>query len=97
MEEIKATLPLVKHTTYTESIKNAIYKHRANNLDAYNERQRDYYNKSKQDEEWYEKFKERCRKNNKAYRDRKNNGVVKKKGRPPKNIVFNSSMFSFNT
>jgi hypothetical protein len=74
-------------TTYTESTKKAIYKHRDANRDEYNERQRNYYHKIKENPEWKENYNIRCREANKKYRDKKllESGVEKKpRGRPRK-------------
>jgi hypothetical protein len=78
-------------STYTEAAKNAIYKYRSKNIEKYNEKQREYYEKSKQDEEWKQHFNERCRIANKKYREKKREilGENKKsRGRPRKHIVI---------
>lgn len=78
-----------KKTTYTPALKKAINKYRSKNPEKYNELQRQYYNKLKEDDEWKEKFNERCRINNKNYRQRKREilgDTVKPRGRPRKPI-----------
>ena len=79
-----------KKTTYTPAAKKAIDKYRSKNIEKYNEFQRNYYNEAKQDEEWKDKFNERCRLNNKTYREKKK--ALKPsvpRGRPRKVINFN--------
>jgi hypothetical protein len=72
-------------TTYTPAVKKAIYKYRLKNIEKYNELQRNYYSEAKEDEEWRKKFNERCKENNKKYRDRKRAETpAKPKGRPRK-------------
>ena len=77
-----------KKTTYTPAVKKAIDKYRKNNLEKFNEKQREYYNEAKQDEEWRKNFNERCRINNQKYRQKKKEslGEVKPRGRPRKVI-----------
>lgn len=74
-------------TSYTESTKKAIYKYRDANRDEYNERQRNYYHKVKENSEWRENYNFRCREANKKYRDKKllQSGLEKRpRGRPRK-------------
>tara|TARA_R100000951_G_C2497026_1_gene136240 strand:- start:208 stop:492 length:285 start_codon:yes stop_codon:yes gene_type:complete len=72
---------------YNENIKKAIYKHRENNRPAYNERQRNYYAKLSEDEEWRTCFNERCREANRKYREKKRlENPPKARGRPRKTI-----------
>ena len=72
-----------KKTTYTPSAKKAIDKYRSKNVEKYNEIQRNYYNEAKEDPEWREKFNERCKENNKKYREKKRlENPPKSKGRP---------------
>jgi len=79
--EIKPT----KKNTYTPAVKRAIDKYRHKNIEKYNELQREYYNEAKQDEEWKEKFNQRCKENNKRYREKKRlENPPKPKGRPRK-------------
>ena len=85
-----------KKSTYTASAKKAIDKYRSKNPDKYNELQRSYYNEAKEDPEWREKFNERCRENNRIYREKKRLlNPPKPKGRPrnptPKIIIMNIS------
>jgi hypothetical protein len=84
-------MELEKKSTYTPSVKKAIDKYRSKNVDKYNEFQRNYYNEAKEDEEWKKKFNERCKLNNKKYREKKRaialeNGSLKSRGRPRKPI-----------
>lgn len=76
-----------KKTSYTPAVKKAIDKYRSKNIDRYNELQRQYYEANKEDEEWKQKFNERCKENNKKYRERKRlENPPKPKGRPRKPI-----------
>ena len=69
-----------KKTSYTPAVKKAIDKYRSKNIDRYNEA-------NKEDEEWKQKFNERCKENNKKYRERKRlENPPKPKGRPRKPI-----------
>jgi len=78
----------VKISYYTPSVKKAIMNYREKNVDKYNEFQRNYYHTKKTDEEWNERFKERCREANKRYREKKReNQPPRKRGRPRKIIV----------
>ena len=84
----------VKKSTYTPSVKKAIDKYRSKNVEKYNELQRKYYDKQKEDEEWKQKFNERCKENNRKYREKKRlENPPKPKGRPrkpvPKVIIDN--------
>jgi type I site-specific restriction-modification system R (restriction) subunit len=80
MEDIKE-----KKSSYTPAVKKAIDKYRSKNVDRYNELQRQYYETNKEDEEWKQKFNERCKENNKKYRERKRlENPPKPKGRPRK-------------
>ena len=74
-----------KTTYYTPAVKKAIMTYREKNVDKYNEFQRNYYHTKKVDEEWNERFKERCREANKRYRDKKReNSPPAQRGRPRK-------------
>lgn len=76
-----------KKKTYSSAVKKAIDKYRANNVAKYNELQRRYYNESKDNEEWKEKFNERCRINNQKYREKKRTeNPPKPRGRPRKPV-----------
>ena len=76
-----------KKSTYTEAVKNAIYKYRSKNPEKYNERQREYYEEASKDEDWKKKFNERCRIANQKYRLKKKEGdIIKKRGRPRNEI-----------
>lgn len=77
-----------KKSTYTSAVKKAIDKYRKNNLEKFNEKQREYYNEAKQDEEWRKNFNERCKINNQKYRQKKKEtlGEIKPRGRPRKVI-----------
>tara|TARA_R110000744_G_scaffold286067_1_gene397365 strand:- start:794 stop:1069 length:276 start_codon:yes stop_codon:yes gene_type:complete len=82
-----------KQTTYTPAVKKAIMKHRAKNIDKYNEFQRGYYHQQKEDPEWYLKFCIRCKEANKRYRDKKKAEAgedVRPRGRPRKIIIKES-------
>jgi hypothetical protein len=80
MEDIKE-----KKITYTPAVKKAIDKYRSKNVERYNELQRQYYETNKEDDEWKQKFNERCKENNKKYRERKRlENPPKPKGRPRK-------------
>jgi hypothetical protein len=72
-------------TYYTPSVKNAIMKYRAKNVDKYNEFQRQYYHNKKEDDEWKARFNERCREANKRYRDKlRGDSPPQPRGRPRK-------------
>jgi hypothetical protein len=72
-------------TYYTPAVKKAILAYRGRHTDKYNEFQRNYYHTKKQDEEWNERFKERCREANRRYREKKReNSPPAKIGRPRK-------------
>jgi hypothetical protein len=73
-------------SSYNEKTKNAIYKHRENNREKYNEAHRVYYNKKKEDDEWRCKYNEKCREANRRYREKKQleNPNPRKRGRPRK-------------
>ena len=73
---------------YGESMKRAIYKHRENNRDDYNERQRKYYEVKSNDVEWKEKFNQRCREANRKYREKKREeNPPRPRGRPRKENI----------
>lgn len=78
----------IQKTTYNEMIKKAIEKYRNNNLNKYNEYQRDYYHKKKLLPEWKKKFNERCKLNNQKYRESKRTEPPKPRGRPKKPLPF---------
>jgi hypothetical protein len=70
---------------YTPAVKKAIMTYREKNVEKYNEFQRNYYHTKKVDEEWNDRFKERCREANKRYRDKKReNSPPAQRGRPRK-------------
>ena len=69
--EFCSTFPKSGKSTYTPAVKKAIDKYRSKNPEKYNELQRQYYNEAKEDEEWREKFNQRCKENNRKYRERK--------------------------
>jgi len=74
---------------YTPAVKKAIMTYREKNIDKYNEFQRNYYHTKKVDEEWNDKFKERCRVANQKYRDKKReNSPPAQRGRPRKAILI---------
>jgi hypothetical protein len=76
---------IIKKSTYTPAMKKAIDKYRNKNIEKYNEMQREYYSGAKQNEEWRIKFNERCKANNKKYREKKRlNNPPKTRGRPRK-------------
>jgi hypothetical protein len=84
MEQI---IPL-KKSSYNPAVKKAIYKYRSKNVEKYNEIQRNYYNEAKEDDEWKQKFNERCKINNKKYRDKKAlENPPAKVGRPRKPVA----------
>jgi hypothetical protein len=61
---------------------------RLNNTDKYNEYQRNYYKKAMENDEQRIKFNERCRINSQRLRDKKSDGIAKKKrGRPQKKVT----------
>ena len=70
------------------SQKRATEKYRLNNLDKFNENYRKYYDKKKEDPEWKLKFNERCKENNKRYREKMKliNPPKKGRGRPRKAV-----------
>ena len=77
----------IKKSTYTPAVKKAIDKYRSKNVAKYNELQRQYYNEAKEDEEWRQKFNERCKVNNQKYREKKRlANPPKPKGRPRKSV-----------
>ena len=74
-------------SSYTPAVKKAIYNYRSKNVAKYNELQRKYYNEAKTNEVWKEKFNERCKENNRKYREKKRlENPPKPKGRPRKPI-----------
>ena len=86
--EIITEIPIMN--TYTPAAKKAIDKYRICNVDKYNELQRKYYNVAKQNDEWRIKFNERCKENNKKYREKKRAlNPPKPLGRPRKQIHIN--------
>jgi hypothetical protein len=83
-----------KKKSYTPAVKKAIDKYRSKNVEKYNELQRNYYNEAKEDEEWKKRFNERCRENNKKYRERKRlANPPKPKGRP-RNAIPNINTYT---
>jgi len=84
---------LNKSSTYTEAHFRAQKKYREKFPEKYLESQKKFYERKKQDEEWKKKFNERSKTNNKIYRDKlkeeliKNGGEIKKRGRPKKQNV----------
>jgi len=74
-----------RKSSYTPAVKKAIDKYRSKNVAKYNELQRQYYNDAKEDDVWKQKFNERCRENNRKYREKKRlANPPKPKGRPRK-------------
>ena len=74
-----------KKNYYTDAVKRAIVTYREKHTEKYNEFKRNYYHTKKQDEEWNEKFKERCREANRRCREKKReNSPPAKRGRPRK-------------
>jgi hypothetical protein len=72
---------------YTPAVKKAIEKYRSKNVEKYNELQRQYYNDAKTDDEWKQNFNERCKENNRKYREKKRlANPPKPRGRPRKPI-----------
>ena len=72
-------------SSYTPAVKRAIMKHRLKNTDQYNAFQRGYYQKHKEDPEWYLKFCKRCKEASERYRLKKKlseGGPAKPRGRP---------------
>ena len=70
---------------YTPAVKRAIMNYRGKNIEKYNEFQRNYYHTKKEDDDWNDKFKERCREANKRYREKKREtSPPSKRGRPRK-------------
>jgi hypothetical protein len=73
---------------YTPAVKKAIMTYREKNVEKYNEFQRNYYHTKKTDEEWNERFKERCRVANQKYREKKReNSPPAQRGRPRKVVL----------
>jgi hypothetical protein len=73
---------------YTPAVKKAIMTYREKNVEKYNEFQRNYYHNKKTDEDWNDKFKERCRIANQKYREKKReNSPPAQRGRPRKVIL----------
>ena len=82
------TITAVK-SSYTPALKKAIMKHRLKNKENYNAFQRGYYQKHKEDAEWYLKFCNRCKEASKRYRLKKKlaeGGADKPRGRPRKRV-----------
>ena len=76
-------------STYTPALKKAIMKHRLKNKENYNSFHRAYYQKNKEDPEWYLKFCNRCKEANQRYRAKKRlaeGGPVKPRGRPKRTL-----------
>ena len=72
-----------------QSMRDAVKRYREKNPEKFNELQRRYYHRHKNDEEWKKNFNERCRLNNQKRRERiaAENGIEKKpRGRPRKEI-----------
>ena len=86
MEKQKAMVETKSY--YTPAVKKAIMTYREKNKDKYNELQLKYYHSKKIDEEWNEKFKQRCRIANQKYREKKRQELITspKRGRPKKKI-----------
>lgn len=86
MEE---TLAIIK--TYTPAVKKAIMKYRNKHQQEYNEFQRLYYHKLKENTDWKDQFNARCRENNKRYREKKRLEIgeenIKPRGRPRKIVI----------
>jgi hypothetical protein len=60
-----------KCSQYNEKKRDAIYKHRRANIDAYNAYQRSYYKRKAQDPEWRRNRAMKCREANQRYRQKK--------------------------
>ncbi len=60
-----------KCSQYNEKKREAIYKHRHANVEAYNAYQRAYYKRKSQDPEWKRNRALKCREANKRYRQKK--------------------------
>lgn len=89
MEELNIVVVEKTKSTYNPTIKKAIDKYRNKNVAKYNQLQRTYYNEAKTDEEWKQKFNERCKLNNKTYRLKLKETLgenIKPRGRPRKVI-----------
>lgn len=69
----------VKKSRYNDAVRKAVKKYRQKNNEKYNASQRDYYENAKSNEEWKQKFNERCRINNQKYREKKR---LEKEARP---------------
>lgn len=63
-------------------------KYRLNNLDKFNADYRKYYDKKKDDPVWKARFNERCKENNRKYREKMNliNPPKNPRGRPRKPV-----------
>jgi len=69
---------------YNENQKTAILKYRHSHIDEYNEYQRNYYHLKKENAEWNENFKAKCKEASKRYRLNHKSSEIKKRGRPSK-------------
>jgi hypothetical protein len=77
----------VKPKYYDEKVKERIMRYRSKNIEKYNEFSRNYYHTKKQNEEWLNNWREKCREANKKYREKKKEGKEpKKRGRPRKDL-----------
>lgn len=66
----------------------ATEKYRLKNLDKFNATYRRYYDKKKDDPEWKANFNERCKENNRKYREKMKliNPPKNPRGRPKKQV-----------
>jgi len=84
------TIPVYTKKTYTQAHRRAQQKYRNKFPEKFQEMQKAIYDRKSKDEEWKKKFNERSRANNKIYREKKKeemlkNGVeIKPRGRPRK-------------
>ena len=90
--------PNKKKVRYTPAHLKAQNKYREKNREKYNEAQRLLYEKKIQEEEWQKHYLERSRLNNKKWRDKKKEALIKrgeyverKRGRPCKQLECISS------
>lgn len=78
--------------TYTEKAKANIKKYREENREDYNRIMREYYAKRKEDTDWLKNHRERCRRSNKLYREKKNENIEPRKRGRPRKIAFTDSL-----
>lgn len=88
IDDVEETKPISKKYSQANLIAQQKYRHKY--PEKYCEQQRKLYDRLKDDEEWKHKFNERCKINNKIYRDKKKAEMLgagitqKKRGRPRK-------------